>query len=65
MNLSFDRDCCIECGSCVEFCPGHVLALDEEDRPYERYPDDCWYCGVCQVECPEDCITVIFPYLIR
>jgi len=49
----------------VEYCPGHVLALDDADRPYERYPDDCWYCGVCQVECPENCITVIFPYLIR
>jgi adenylylsulfate reductase subunit B len=65
MNLSFERDCCIQCGSCAEHCPGHVLALDEEDRPYERYPDDCWYCGVCKVECPEDCITIIFPYLIR
>jgi NAD-dependent dihydropyrimidine dehydrogenase PreA subunit len=65
MNLSIDLDCCTACGLCADFCPGQVLALDQEGQPYEKYPDDCWYCGVCQVECPVDCISVVFPYLIR
>jgi NAD-dependent dihydropyrimidine dehydrogenase PreA subunit len=65
MNLSIDLSCCTRCGLCAEFCPGHVLALDRDGQPFERYPEDCWYCGVCQVECPAECITVVFPYLIR
>jgi len=65
MNLKIDLDCCTRCGACVNFCPGHVLAQDEGEKPYERYPQDCWYCGVCEVECPARCVEVIFPYLIR
>jgi len=65
MNLSIDTECCIGCGACAQYCPGHVIAMDEEDRPYEKYPDDCWYCGVCQAECPVDCIRILFPYLVR
>ena len=53
MNLVINLDACLGCGACVKYCPGHVLELDETDgRPYEKYPQDCWYCGVCQVECP-------------
>ena len=65
MNLLIDYDCCTGCGACVDCCPGHVLAMSAEDRPHEKYPDDCWYCGVCAIECPVACITIIFPYLIR
>ncbi|HUF81731.1 MAG TPA: 4Fe-4S binding protein [Burkholderiales bacterium] len=25
------------------------------------YPDECWYCGLCQSICPVDAITVVFP----
>lgn len=65
MNLLIDEKTCIRCGACVEHCPGDVLYLDEEGLPLEKYPDDCWYCGVCQVECPVECIQLLFPYLIR
>jgi adenylylsulfate reductase subunit B len=65
MNVRIDYDCCTSCAACVEHCPGEVLAMDDEERPFERYPDDCWYCGVCAVECPVGCITVVFPYLVR
>lgn len=65
MNLSIALERCIGCGACVEYCPGHVLDMDGEGSPFERYPDDCWYCGVCQVECSAGCITLLFPYLVR
>ncbi len=65
MNLNIDLDRCTSCGICAEVCPGHVLALDKNDTPIEKYPDDCWYCGCCQADCPVDCIEIIFPYLIR
>ena len=47
MNLAIDLDCCTACGACVEHCPGHVLAADDQGMPFEKYPDDCWYCAVC------------------
>jgi len=65
MNLSIDTDVCVSCGTCVVVCPGHVLALDDTEKPFEKYPDDCWYCGCCMADCPAQCIRVIFPYLIR
>jgi len=65
VNLLIDEKTCIRCGACVEHCPGDVLYLDEENLPFEKYPDDCWYCGVCQAECPVECIELLFPYLIR
>ena len=61
MNLSIDLDCCTSCGICALVCLGHVLALDKNKVPFEKYPDDCWYCGCCQA----DCIEIEFPYLIR
>lgn len=65
MNLLIDEKTCIRCGACVEHCPGDVLYENEEGFPFEKYPDDCWYCGVCQAECPVECIQLLFPYLIR
>ncbi len=29
--------------------------------PVIRYPDECWYCGLCDSICPTNAITVIFP----
>ena len=26
-----------------------------------KYPDECWYCGLCQSICPTNAITVVFP----
>ncbi|MGQ9857495.1 MAG: 4Fe-4S dicluster domain-containing protein [Thermodesulfobacteriota bacterium] len=65
MNLRIDMELCVRCGACVEHCPGDVLIQDNEGWPLEKYPDDCWYCGVCQAECPQNCIELLFPYLIR
>lgn len=65
MNLAIDLECCTGCGACVAFCPGQVLAMDDTGHSFEKYPDHCWYCGVCQVECGAECINMLFPYLIR
>jgi len=28
--------------------------------------DECWYCGICADNCPEDAITVVFPeYMVN
>ena len=25
------------------------------------YPDECWHCGVCRMDCPERAVTIVFP----
>ena len=49
---------CKGCGICVEFCPTHVLALDENDHPIVIEPDSCTGCHWCDTHCPDMAIVV-------
>jgi NAD-dependent dihydropyrimidine dehydrogenase PreA subunit len=45
-------------------CPGDLIFHDEGNKnalPVVKYPDECWYCGLCQAICPVDAIKVVFP----
>lgn len=59
-------DGCIGCVICVNMCPGDVLAMDDEKNvAYVAYPEECWYCGVCRIECPvDDVVSFEFPLAI-
>ncbi len=53
---------CTGCGICVDTCPGDILAMDEDEGvAYVAYPDECWYCGVCRIECPVEAVVYEFP----
>ncbi len=55
-------DDCIGCVICVDMCPGDVLAMDaERNKAVVTYPDECWYCGVCRLECPVNAVAFEFP----
>ena len=51
---------CMECGSCVESCPGHILEMTD-DGPAVAYPSQCWHCGCCRIACPTGSISYRFP----
>ncbi len=55
-----NMDECSLCGSCVEDCPGYVLAMTE-DGPEVAYPEECWHCGNCRISCPVGCVSYEFP----
>ena len=63
MSILIDEKSCLEgCTICDFFCPGDIIYREEKDKVAEvRYPDECWYCGICVDRCPEDAVTVIFP----
>ena len=63
MAVVFDMTTCTGCRLCVEFCPGDVLAMSAEDdrKPEVVYPEECFYCGSCLVECLEGSITYRIP----
>lgn len=51
---------CIGCGTCVNVCPGDVLAM-ENGKPYVRYPDECIHCSACMLDCPSGAIFFRLP----
>jgi 2-oxoglutarate ferredoxin oxidoreductase subunit delta len=48
----------------VEYCPRDVLELSEEFNvkgyhpPYAKNPDECVFCGLCEMLCPDFAIWV-------
>jgi formate hydrogenlyase subunit 6/NADH:ubiquinone oxidoreductase subunit I len=62
--IKIDVDLCIRCNLCDWICPGDIIYKEENDKttlPVIAYPDECWYCGLCESTCPTKAITVIFP----
>ncbi len=49
---------CKRCGICVAFCPGEVMALDEQGDVVVRNPERCTGCQLCELRCPDFAITV-------
>ncbi|MCJ7596482.1 MAG: 4Fe-4S binding protein [Desulfobacterales bacterium] len=56
----FNMEECSLCGTCVEDCPGYVLAL-ADDGPKVVYPEECWHCGNCRISCASECVSYEFP----
>lgn len=60
--IKIDYKRCTGCGLCYDRCPMDVITWDEKrDMPQVTYPEDCWFCGVCWLECPERAIDIIYP----
>jgi NAD-dependent dihydropyrimidine dehydrogenase PreA subunit len=62
--VDFDPEICVACNRCVEICRSDVLMPNPEVGcpPLVLYPDECWYCGTCVLECPcPGAITMLHP----
>lgn len=57
-KLFIQRKWCKGCRVCVAFCPKDVLAIDSEDKVYTKNPENCIYCGLCELRCPDLAIEV-------
>jgi pyruvate formate lyase activating enzyme len=56
MELSFDRDKCIECEMCLTRCEQNAIDFDYEYRIYRNL---CNLCGACINICPNDALKVV------
>lgn len=57
-----DKDKCSSCGTCADICPMDVLYLSKEnDLPEVKYPEECWHCNACKLDCPEEAIKLRIP----
>jgi adenylylsulfate reductase subunit B len=62
--ISVER--CTGCKRCYEYCPMDVFGFDKDQQvAVVLYPDECWYCGVCELECPEQAVDVRLPLQVR
>jgi 2-oxoglutarate ferredoxin oxidoreductase subunit delta len=57
-KLVINRDWCKGCGICVAYCPRNVLALDEDGKVTAPRLEDCIYCKLCELRCPDFAIEV-------
>ena len=50
MPPKIKREVCIACGTCATICCMNV-----------RYPDECWHCRACVMDCPTHAIEMRYP----
>ena len=53
-----DPDECISCGECIERCPVHTIAQDEDFKA-KVARENCIGCGVCVIGCASEAIELV------
>jgi ferredoxin len=56
--ITFERENCLRCGTCVDVCPQATLEMGEDSWPCQVAPERCMECGACAQNCQGDAITV-------
>jgi len=56
--ITYERDKCTRCGTCVDVCPRLALEIKADGFPAQTRGDDCMECGACALNCPGGAITV-------
>lgn len=66
MPPSINHAKCSACGRCHQICHQDVFyGSVAKAVPVITYPDECWHCGACAVECPENAIRFEIPLPMR
>ena len=48
-----DKEKCSACGVCASVCPMDVFfGSKPKEIPVITYPEECWHCSACVVDCP-------------
>lgn len=58
-----NKDTCRRCGLCAEICPLGLFRFDKAsgNPPEVAFPDECWHCNSCVLDCPAKAITLRVP----
>lgn len=58
-----DESKCVKCGVCAEICCMDVIKKTETEPAaiVVRYPNECWHCRACAMDCPTEAITIRYP----
>ncbi|MCI8539144.1 MAG: ferredoxin family protein [Oscillospiraceae bacterium] len=56
------RDLCIACGKCATICCMDVFGpVTPKEIPQVRYPEECWHCRACVMDCPVGAVSLRYP----
>ena len=57
-----DRNLCIACNKCATICCMDVFGPPVPKAiPTVRYPEECWHCRACAMDCPTGAISLRYP----
>lgn len=59
LRPEINREKCIKCGRCWQFCPDTAISMDKKDGKAKVDYDFCKGCGICETECPVKCIKMV------
>ncbi len=60
--VHIDHAKCVGCGTCYEVCPSDIFRFDRESHLVAvAYPEECWYCGSCLYDCPQNALAMELP----
>jgi adenylylsulfate reductase subunit B len=53
---------CNACGICADICPTDVFRVaKKKEIPEIRYPEECWHCNSCVLDCKQEAIELRIP----
>ena len=56
------KDKCNACGVCADICPTDVFRIaNKGDIPEIRYPEECWHCNSCVLDCSQEAMKLRIP----
>ena len=58
-----NRSKCTGCKTCVTVCPMDVFGYQKPEIkiPEVRFPEECWHCNACVVDCPAGAVRLRVP----
>ncbi len=56
-TILYNREECVDCGSCISICPQDVFAFDVEWQVVV-HSERCVLCGKCEAACPHGALTL-------
>lgn len=57
-----DKSKCKSCGICADICSEDVFfSSKEKEIPVVTYPEECWHCNACVMDCPTEAIKLRVP----
>ena len=54
---------CVGCGTCADICNSNIFVFDrtKDKTPQVKFPDECWHCDSCVIDCPKGAIQLRIP----